>query len=521
MNGNYLEERNRVCKQFFKDIKSARTINEENLRSLLADNKDTEFGKAHEFSDIYSWEEYVAKVPLSSYKDYKGIADNPERYTVYPIYKILSTSGSTGKQKYFPLSVEALNRYSSYVHEMPYYLADARGKSIHVSIFRSGNGNMNYLSATYFGWLNESGNVDFDMFVGGSELCVSDEIENVPYVKAWLMFSCPELEAIQSVYLYDIAMLMAWIEENWKELIQDMRHKRVTAIIGEKEKAALIRNLPDDKWLDELEAILSQGFDEPIIPRIWRNMKFVCGVGGKMYELQESQIKRYIGNIPTYQFSYALSECIIAPAIEFGPAHYALLPRSAYYEFMTQNSKQVLTLDKVQIGETYELILSTFSGLYRYRTGDLIKIIRFEGETPVFEMVGKREQVISIAGEKTDVYQATAIINKWAKHYGLETCDYALGINDETKPNGYMLFIEAPNFADCKDGARMLDMLFRESSEDYDDIRNIGLLSQPVIKLVPVKSITESQHQENKLAHSKPQIFLDEERKKELLKRSL
>lgn len=518
---DYLEKRNKVCEQFFNDIKIAKSINRDNLQTLLIDNANTEYGKKFGFGGIESAEDYAALIPLSSYSNYEGIADDPSRYTVYPIYKILSTSGSTGKQKYFPLSTEALNRYSSYVHEMPYYLANATGKSIHASVFRSGKDNLNYLSATYFGWLHESGIVDFDMFVGGSELHVSDEIKDIPYVKTWLMFSCPELEAIQSVYLYDIAMLMSWMEENWKRVLRDMRQQTVSGEMGEKEKDALLKLIPDDEWLDKLEAMLSQGFDEPILPKIWLNMKFVCGVGGKMYALQESQIKRYIGDLPVYQFSYALSECIIAPAVEFGPAYYALLPRSAYYEFMTVDGRRVLTMDEIKIGETYELILSTFSGLYRYRTGDLIHIIRFEGESPVFEMVGKREQIISIAGEKTDVYQASAIVNKWATSYGLDTCNYALGVNDETKPNGYLLFIETPSFDDLDDGAEMLDKCFRESSEDYDDIRNIGLLSQPVIKLVPEHAIAESQHRQNKLAHSKPQIFLDEERKRELLKRSL
>ena len=520
MSTNNLEQRNRICKQMFDDLKNARSISAANLKTLLSDNKDTEYGKKYGFADIRSAADYAANVPLTTYEDYDGISEDPSRYTVYPVYKTLSTSGSTGKQKYFPLTTEALNRYSSYVHDMPYYLSDTIGKSLHMSVFRSGNDGLNILSATYFRWLSESGLVDYDMFAGGKELCISDAIEDIPYVKAWLMFSCPELEAIQSVYLYDIAMLMAWIEENWTKVIADMRNHTVSAKVGENEKRALLNNIPDSAWLDELESLLSAGFDEPILPKVWKNLKFVCGVGGKMFALQEAQIKEYIGDLPIYQFSYALSECIIGPAIEFGPAYYAMLPRSAYYEFMTENGKGILTIDDVKVGEKYELILSTFSGLYRYRTGDIIRIIRMEGEAPVFEIVGKREQTISVGGEKTGVYQATAVINRWTEQYGLETSDFALGVNSEIKPNGYMLFIEAPEFTELEQGAQLLDKFFRESSEDYDDMRNIGLISQPVIKIVPYKAISESQKRQNKLAHSKPQIFLDEERKAELLHRS-
>lgn len=520
MSTNRIKQRNKICKKLFEDFQNARAINEANLQALLLDNKDTEFGKKYKFEEILTDNNYAVRVPLTTYDNYDGIADDPSRFTAYPVHKILSTSGSTGKQKYFPLTLKALDRYSSYVHDMPYYLKEANGKSLHVSVFRSGHDGLNILSATYFRWLSESGLVDFDMFAGGKELCITDRIEDIAYVKAWLMFSCPELEALQSVYLYDIAMLMAWIEDNWTKVLSDMRNHTVNAEMGESEKEALLKNIPNDAWLDELESLLSEGFDEPILPRVWKKMKFVCGVGGKMFALQEAQIKRYIGDLPIYQFSYALSEGIIAPAVEFGPAYYALLPRSAYYEFMTEDGRSVVTMDDVQVGSTYELILSTFSGLYRYRTGDLIHIIRMEGETPVFEIVGKRQQIISVAGEKTDVYQATAIVNRWTEHYGLETCDFAIGINTETKPNGYMLFIEATNFTDLEAGVDLLDKYFKESSEDYEDLRNLGLLSRPVIKIVPHKSIFKSQKRQNKLAHSKPQIFLDEERKAELLRRS-
>lgn len=514
-----VQERKIRCEELFRDFSDAASINEENLKIILEDNKNTEFGKHNGFSEIKSSNDYSLSIPLSEYSDYENFAENIEHYTVYPIHEILTTSGSTGAQKLFPISKVAFERYSTYVHDMPYYLAAAEGKSIHMSIFRSGENKINILSSAYFRWLHNSGLVDFDMFAGGSELSITDEIRDVPYVKAWLMFSCPELEAIQSIYLYDIAMLMAWIEDNWRDLLYDMRNRTVTADVGEKEKKALLRNIPSEEWLDELETLLVEGFDEPILPRVWKNMKFVCGVGGKMYALQEAQIKKYLGDVPVYQFSYALSECIIAPAVEFGPAYYAILPRSAYYEFITEDGNDVVPMQNLKLGDTYELVLTTFSGLYRYKTGDLIHIVRFEGEAPVFEMVGKRQQVISVAGEKIDVYQATSIINNWSEHYKLETINFALSINTEKAPNGYTLFIEDPEFDELEDGAVYLDKLFRESSPDYDDVRNLKLLSAPVIKRVPYHSIEESQRKLNKLAHSKPQIFLNEERTKYLNKR--
>ena len=40
--------------------------NEKTLLKILKDNKNTEYGKKYDFANIHSFEEYKAKVPLSS-----------------------------------------------------------------------------------------------------------------------------------------------------------------------------------------------------------------------------------------------------------------------------------------------------------------------------------------------------------------------------------------------------------------------------------------------------------------------
>ena len=49
--------------------------NEETLLKILKDNKDTEYGKKYDFANIHSFEEYKAKVPLSTYDDYRPYID--------------------------------------------------------------------------------------------------------------------------------------------------------------------------------------------------------------------------------------------------------------------------------------------------------------------------------------------------------------------------------------------------------------------------------------------------------------
>jgi hypothetical protein len=74
---------------------------------------------------------------------------------------------------------------------------------------------------------------------------------------------------------------------------------------------------------------------------------------------------------------------------------------STFLEFLTESSSaETLLLDRLEMGQSYEVIMTTFGGLYRYRTGDQIKVIDFHEGLPSFEFIGRTNQVIDLVGEK-------------------------------------------------------------------------------------------------------------------------
>lgn len=49
---------------------------------------------------------------------------------------------------------------------------------------------------------------------------------------------------------------------------------------------------------------------------------------------------------------------------------------------IVRNRRELLTLDQVEIGKSYELVATTLSGLYRYRTNEIFYIVGHHHETP-------------------------------------------------------------------------------------------------------------------------------------------
>ncbi|XP_006813593.1 GH3 domain-containing protein-like, partial [Saccoglossus kowalevskii] len=66
-----------------------------------------------------------------------------------------------------------------------------------------------------------------------------------------------------------------------------------------------------------------------------------------------------------------------------------------------ENQPDTLFLDQVEVGETYEMVITNISGLYRYRFGDVIRVVRFHNQCPVVEFLYRQGQLLNVHGEKT------------------------------------------------------------------------------------------------------------------------
>lgn len=49
----------------------------------------------------------------------------------------------------------------------------------------------------------------------------------------------------------------------------------------------------------------------------------------------------------------------------------------------------------------YEVVISNVSGLYRYRFGDVIRVVGFMNEAPIVQFMYRQGQLLNVRGEKT------------------------------------------------------------------------------------------------------------------------
>eukprot|EP01018_Ginkgo_biloba_P026574 Gb_23805 [translate_table: standard] len=137
---------------------------------------------------------------------------------------------------------------------------------------------------------------------------------------------------------------------------------------------------------------------------------------------------------------------------------YTLLPNFAYFEFLPVNTcndpaptsksngaEDLIDLVDVKVGQEYEIVVTTYAGLYRYRVGDVLRVTGFHNAAPQFRFVRRKNVVLSIDSDKTDEVELRNAVEKGVK--GLESlggilADYTSHADISTIPAHYVLFWE-------------------------------------------------------------------------------
>ncbi|ONK55644.1 uncharacterized protein A4U43_UnF620 [Asparagus officinalis] len=152
----------------------------------------------------------------------------------------------------------------------------------------------------------------------------------------------------------------------------------------------------------------------------------------------------YSGGLPIASMRYACSESQLGlnlkplrdPSVcNPSEVSYTLLPNMAYIEFILQKptdddaQQDIFNLTNVELGNMYELVVTTFAGLYRYR----------------FKFVARKGALLSVGVEKiteAELQKAVEDASGLQRSYGMIVEDYTSYTDVETMPGHYVMYLE-------------------------------------------------------------------------------
>ena len=537
-----------MIKKGYLDIRSmhrnalnARVRNEKLLLSILKKNQDTEYGKAHHFGEIRTVEDFRRLVPVSDYHDYEKYIDRmvyqgeTNLITSLPVIGYAQSSGTVGGRKYVPLTQPQINVYTKHTVTRMMACADKYLRKNCGRRLKPGRGlYTNHAICDYLPNGVLSSNV---ADVAARQLgFLYPYILSNPYKRLFTQYEAEfryvntrfALQDRNTMYVFSVFLkmftdLMIYLKKHWETIVDDIEKGTVSEIakatpeVMEMLKAKI---RPDPVRAAELRREFKKGFDETIVPRVWPNMSAICGIGTSTFEQFYKLSRTMTGDIP-YDFSiYGASEGLFAAVDELNSAKQLMLVESCFYEFIpTEDESRVLRLDELQVGKEYEIIVTTQSGLYRYKCGDVIKVVDYLGECPYIQFAYRKGQLLNLAGEKTTEEHMQAAVDKIAEKAGCRILNWTVDSVITAQPCHYLLMLENDEGKDLREYTGYADQVLREINPRYAHFADRGVLGK--VQVVNLEAGANTAWIRNRTEGSGPSVsmvkpvrILDTEEKK-------
>lgn len=463
MRRSRIENNLKIVAHLDKITKTPMEVQTKLLLELLEENKDTEYGKKFNFDRIRSIEEYQKCVPISEYDDYTTyidrMANNGEENLICcrkPVW-FNKTSGTVGEPKKIPYTQKTRDCFARYS-----------------LCYQSGLLYKN-LQERYFGgrWLNLircSG--DITRLADGVPYGAISEASLRPYIDKWQHIFPTPPEATFSPKGADTRYLTArfslcdkdlnninctftgfaldfcrYIEKSWRLLVNDIEKGVIDQSVElpdelREKLSATLKPMP--QRAAELRAIFEEGFDTPFILKVWPELSYVVGGASAGFSRYTNEIReRYLGYDTAFYFrGISASEGIFSIPVKLASHESVLIPDSLFYEFIPIDNEDTtpVTMDKLEVGKKYELIITTHSGFYRYRMKDVLLVTGFYNQTPMVEFQYRTDKTVNLMGEKTTEMALRIAADNTAKECGFMLVDSS--VYPDTKEVRYTCVME-------------------------------------------------------------------------------
>ena len=424
--------------ELFKDYPIE--VQQEVLRKLVVYSIDTEIGKKFEFKTIRHYNDFKERVPIVAYEDiYEDIERNRKgEQNIFwrtPIKWFAKSSGTTNaKSKFIPISFESLDDC--------HYKA---GKDM-LSLYFNNNINSELL-------------IGKCLRLGGSKDIYENNNSYYGDLSAIMIDNLPFWAELSSTPSSKVSLISEW-EKKVQAIINESIDQNVTSFAG----------VPS--WmLSLLQQVIQQTGKDNIL-EIWKNSE-VYFHGGVSFDPYRNLYKNLFHSKDFKYFEiFNASEGFFAIQDQNNSSELLLmLDYGIFYEFIpTSKSEQdIISLADVKLNVNYAMVITTNSGLWRYKIGDTIK---FTCLNPFrIKVTGRTKHFINVFGEELVVENAEKALSMTCELTKCEITNYTVGpifMGSKTKGSHEWLIEFEKKPDDINKFMEILDLNLQRLNSDYE-----------------------------------------------------
>ena len=441
------------------------------LMQILEDNKDTVYGRKYGFADIHSVEEYQQRVPVVVYDELAPYIERMAKgeknvLTAYPCGHFNETSGTVGVPKMIPMSDRQSDVFGKYNNLFLYGIMRDRLDTdwMNGRGFCTSSGNCKTLESGVT--VGEASAKMADYIKGGREALdqmirtlYTSPIEGLnpapgadtKYIHTRFALMDRDVRGMVTSFYSVLVLFLRYIADNYELLIDDIEKGTISKEIkmpDEVRRSLLEKIEPMPERAAELREIFKNGSDFPFVRKIWPHFTYFTGVGGDGFEIYDKLLKEYFtgGGVANIYSGVTASEGLWSVPSGVDDFNSIVAPGASFIEFLPVEAgsdfSQCVTLDKLEVGKIYELIITNLSGFYRYRMSDAVQVTGYVNKAPTIQFMFRVNRTINLAEEKTTEKALQIAMEATAKEMGYTLADFSVYPNTDVVPNRYDFLIE-------------------------------------------------------------------------------
>ncbi|KAI3991476.1 hypothetical protein MKX01_006778 [Papaver californicum] len=408
--------------KWFEDMsENAGLVQTETLRRVIEMNFETEYLKKWLGNDLNIQEMdsnsieslHTSLVPLVSHADLEPYILRIADGYLTPILTQEPITTLSLRQKYVPFT-----RHSSQTTLQMFRLAAAYRSRVYP--IREGGRILEFIYRTATSHYYTSEEFKIKQTKTKSFTCSPQEVisggdyKESTYCHLLLgLIFCDQVEFITSIFAYSIVQAFTTFEEVWECIVQDIGEGTLNSIkvTSNKMRKAV------------LEIIISP--NPCLASRIeekCKDLDYVYSIMTGSMQPYLKKLRHYSGSLPIVCADYGSTESWVGVNIEpcCPPENvtFTIVPTFSYFEFIPLHrdkngyvstssaaidgfiEDEPVLLSKVKISQAYELVLTTFTGLYRYRLGDVVEVAGFNKGTPKLNFICRRKLILTVNIDK-------------------------------------------------------------------------------------------------------------------------
>ena len=416
----------------------------------------TEWGRAHGFAGVRTYEDFAATSPINSYDDLKGYVERMVHGESDVLWRgrvthFAKSSGTTSdRSKFLPVSKDAL-RDTHY-----------RGGQDCVACYLRQNPGSRILDGRA-------------LILGGSRSAADSTKESmVGDLSAILIENISPLVNLIRVPRKSTALLPDF-EEKRDRIAREAIGKNVSNLSG----------VPS--WMLSVMNRVLEISGKDNLTEVWPNLEMFFHGGVAFTPYRELYRRLIPSENMHYMETYNASEGFFGVQTDAGdPAMSLMIDYGVFYEFipldeLDKDNPQVLPLWAVETGRNYAMVISTSSGMWRYLIGDTV---RFTSCNPYkFVITGRTKSFINAFGEEVIVDNAEKALHEACLKTGAEVLEYTaapiyMDASGHCRHQWMVEFTREP--ADVEQFAQILDEALQRINSDYEAKRYKNITLQPL-----------------------------------------